>query len=82
MKLLKATFFLTVSLVQWVSAQSTAHPSHPGQTTASKQDKKEQKAAAQTQKETAKSQAPDKGKKTSSTQDAAYAAAYKAGIPK
>jgi hypothetical protein len=82
MKLLTATLFLAISLAQCVSAQSKTQPANSSQSTVGKQEKKEQKATAQAQKQTAKGQTSDKGKKTSSAQDAAYAAAYKAGIPK
>jgi hypothetical protein len=80
MKLIAAAF-LIASLVQSALPQSTAAPSdvHPVE---SKQDKKEQLAKAKTQKKAEKSQTSDKSKKTTTSQDAAYAAAYKAGIPK
>jgi hypothetical protein len=81
MKLI-ATAFLIASLAESALPQSTAAPTNSVQAVEIKHDKKEQKAKAKTQREAEKSQTGDKGKKTTPTQDAAYAAEYKTGIPK
>jgi hypothetical protein len=81
MKLI-ATAFLIASLAQTALPQSIAAPPNGVQAVQSKQDKKEQKAKVKTQREAEKSQTGVMSKKTTPTQDAAYAAAYKAGIPK
>jgi Ni/Co efflux regulator RcnB len=82
MKLSIVTVILLASLVQSASAQSNASAPNRNHAAESKQAKEEQKAKVRAQKETAKKPAADNGKKTTSTQDAAYAAAYKAGIPR
>jgi hypothetical protein len=82
MKFFIVTAVLLASLSPSVLAQSTSTPSTGAPKAESKQDKKDQKAKAKSQKETSKTRSPDAGKKTSSAQDAAYAAAYKSGIPK
>jgi hypothetical protein len=82
MKLFVVAAFLLASLAVSVPAQSTVPPPTTAQEEGSKQDKKDQKAKTKTQKKTSKPAKADAGKKTSSTQDAAYASAYKAGIPK
>ena len=82
MRLFIATYFLIASLSQSVPAQSNVSPTSNPPKIQTKQDKKDQKAKVRTEKEKAKSEAAPKGKKTTATQDAAYAAAYGAGIPK
>jgi hypothetical protein len=82
MKLFIITVVFVALLTRSASAQSTdTHPSR-AQAAESEQNKKDQKTKAKAQKEASKPPNADKGKKTTSTQDAAYAAAYKAGIPK
>jgi hypothetical protein len=82
MKFFMVTVFLLALLAPSVPAQSTPTPSDSAHNAESKQDKKNQKTKTKSQKETSKTKSPDAGKKTSSAQDAAYAAAYKSGIPK
>jgi hypothetical protein len=82
MKLFLVTVIVLASLVQSASAQSPAPAPNRDQPVESKQIKEKQKAKTRAQKEEAKKPAADNGKKTATTQDAAYAAAYKAGIPR
>ena len=82
MKLLFVTVIVLASLVQSASTQSPASGPNRDQSVKSKQVKENQKAKVSAQKEAAKKPAADNGKKTTTTQDAAYAAAYKAGIPR
>ena len=82
MKLFLVAAFLLAPLAVSVPAQTATPPPTRAHEAGSKQDKKDQKAKTKTQKETSKAANADAGKKTSSTEDAAYAAAYKAGAPK
>jgi len=61
-------------------AQSSTSPSNASVQT--KQDKKAEKSTAEAPKGISKAQSGNKGKKTTSTQDVAYALAYKKGLPK
>lgn len=73
---------LCIGLVQPAFAQSTQSNSSPHNSDPSiqaKQDKKVEKAKVKTAEATSKAQSGDKGKKATTTQDAAYAAAYKSG---
>jgi hypothetical protein len=81
MKLFIVTAILLASLTQSASAQSVSS-SNRNQAADSKHDKKGQKAKPKRQKEIANAPPSDKSAKAASTQDAAYAAAYKAGIPR
>ena len=82
MKLFLVTVIVLASLVQSAPAQSPASAPNRDQAVESKQVKEKQKGKIRAQKEAAKKPAADNGKKTATTQDAAYAAAYKAGIPR
>jgi Ni/Co efflux regulator RcnB len=82
MKLFIITVIVMASLVQTASAQSPASAPNRDQAVESKQVKEKQKAKVRAQKEAAKKPAGDNSKKTATTQDAAYAGAYKAGIPR
>ena len=86
MKFFLGTVFLLASLAPpLLPAQSASNPANGANRAEIKQLKKDQKAkakAAKAQKETSKTANADAGKKTSSAQDAAYAGAYKSGIPK
>lgn len=82
MKFFVVTAFLLASLAPSVSAQSTPTSPNSAHKAESKQDKKDQKAKTKAQKETSKTAHAHAGKKTSTAEDAAYAGAYKAGIPK
>ena len=63
-------------------AQSSTSPSDKDASVQTKQDKKVGKSNAQAAKAISKAQSGSKGKKTISTQDVAYAIAYKKGLPK
>ena len=83
MKLFVVTAFFFSSLaLSVVPAQSTNPATTHAEEASGKQDKKDQKAKTKSQKEAPKTTNGDAAKKPSSSQDAAYAAAYKAGIPK
>jgi hypothetical protein len=71
-----ATALLSVSLTQLGLAQST-----PSTTTTKDQTKQDQKTA-KTKAKTKDDSKADSGKKTTTSQDAAYAVAYRSGIPK
>lgn len=82
MKLFIVAAILLASLTQSASAQALPS-SNRNQRADSKHDKKGQKSHPKKQKELSNTRAAaDRNVKTTSTQDAAYAAAYKAGIPK
>jgi len=84
MKLFITVIFLA-SLLRSALAQSTTSAPNRNQATESKQAtraKDEQKVKAQKQKEATRKSAVDNSKKETSAQDAAYAAAYKAGTPR
>jgi hypothetical protein len=72
-----AIAFLSVSLAQSGFAQTTVPPAKADSGVQTKQDKQAAKAKAKADKAASK-----QGKKTTTTQDVAYALAYKAGIPK
>ena len=63
-------------------AQSSTSPSSSDASVQTKQDKKAEKSKAKAAKAISKAQSGSKGKKAASTQDVAYALAYKKGLPK
>jgi hypothetical protein len=71
---------LSVALVPSGRAQSTASPKNESQSIHTKQGPKTAKGKPSAAKPTVKAQT--RKPTTASTQDSAYAAAYKAGIPK
>ena len=70
---------LSIALAQSGLAQSNGPPKNSDPSIQTKQDKKIEKAKVKAAKATSKSQSGDKGKKAITTQDAAYALAYKSG---
>jgi len=72
-----ATVLLSVSLAQFGLAQS-----NPSTTTTKDQTKQDQKTAKTKAKANKDESKAHSGKKTTTTQDAAYALAYRSGIPK
>jgi uncharacterized protein YgiM (DUF1202 family) len=62
-------------------AQSSTSPSSSDASVQTKQDKKAERSKAKAAKAISKAQS-GRGKKTTSTQDVAYALAYKKGLPK
>jgi Na+/H+ antiporter NhaC len=85
MKLFIIMVILLASLLQSVSAQSTASAPNRNQAATSRQvtrAKDGQTTKVQKQKYAAKKSVAENGKKETSAQDAAYAAAYKAGTPR
>ena len=73
---------LSIVLVRSDLAQSKGSPNNSDPSIQIKQDKKVEKAKVKAAKATSKAQTGDKGKNTTTTQDAAYAAAYKSGAVK
>ena len=63
-------------------AQSSTSPSSSDAVVQTKQDKKAERSKAKAAKAISKAQSGSKEKKTISTQDVAYALAYKKGLPK
>ena len=63
-------------------AQSSTSPSSSDASVQTKQDKKAERSKAKAAKAISKAQSGSRGKKTTSTQDVAYALAYKKGLPK
>ena len=83
MKFLILIAILLTVLGRPLSAQSKSSAGNGDTSTQSKQEKKDQKTQAKARKAASKAAASDKEKKKAiSSQDAAYALAYKAGIPK
>ena len=70
---------LWIGLVQSGFAQSNSSSHNGDPSIQTKQDKKAEKAKVRAAKATSKAQSGDKGKSATTTQDAAYAAAYKSG---
>jgi hypothetical protein len=62
--------------------QTSTSPSSNDASVQTKQDKKAEKSKAKAAKAISKAQGGSKGKNTISTQDVAYALAYKKGLPK
>jgi hypothetical protein len=73
---------LSVVLAQSGLAQSNGSPNNSDPSIQTKQHKKVEKSKVKASKATSKSQSGDKGKKATSSQDAAYAQAYKSGAVK
>ena len=63
-------------------AQSSSSLSSSNASVQTKQDKKAEKSKAEAAKAILKAHSGRQGKKTTSTQDVAYALAYKKGLPK
>jgi GH24 family phage-related lysozyme (muramidase) len=82
MKFLILIAILMAALARPLPAQSPSSPGSGKPPSQSTQEKKDQKTQAKAEKAASKTRAAAKEKKTTSSQDAAYALAYKAGIPK
>ena len=63
-------------------AQTSTSPSSNDASVQTKQDKKAEQSKANAAKAISKSRSGTRGKKATSTQDVAYALAYKKGLPK
>ena len=72
---------LLIGLARESPAQSNGSP-NSAPNTQTKQDRKAEKSKDKAREAASKAQKGTKGKKTTPTQDAAYALAYKFGIPK
>jgi hypothetical protein len=82
MKFLILIAVLLTALWRPLSAQSKSSAGSGDTCSQSKQEKKDQRTQAKAQKASTKTHTSSKEKKATTSQDAAYALAYKTGIPK